>query len=417
MQHQAPGADGTSAALYAEQLHQIAHEAERKPPVPAIEPPKLEVDSVAAAKPPPLALSARAPGGAPTFNSARRALTARPASAGRGAPSPRPATARSSGDPLLGCGYVTLSPIANGAFSQVSRARHLATQREVATKTFHKAKYLQPGNAHLAQAMRNEIDVLRRLQPANHPHVANILEVVETPSAYIAVLEYCAGGSLHRLLQKSGACDRPHALGLGEERASSIGYMLASALAHMHGLGIAHRDVKPENVLFVRSDLREIKLCDFGFSVACGSKRLRTVCGTPQYMAPEIEAGASLTRGGGREPYHGWAADMWAYGALVFECLEGKPAFRGASNQQLNMRIVRASHEAFSAATPPPARHLIKKLLLVEPTARMPARGVLAHGWLAPYRKREAAEMAAETAQHAHYATPRDAASEPIEVR
>ena len=57
-------------------------------------------------------------------------------------------------------------------------------------------------------------------------------------------------------------------------------------------------------------------------------------------MAPEIEAH------GKREPYWGWAADMWAYACMAFELLEGKPAFRGASNQQLAMRIVRVSHEA-----------------------------------------------------------------------
>jgi len=313
-------------------------------------------------------------------------MTARPKQAPRPS-SARPSSARSSGDPLSGYGYVTLSPIANGAFSCVTRCLHLSTQREVAVKTFSKAKYLQPANAHLAQAMRNEIDVLRRLQPAAHPHVANIIEVIETHASFVAVLEYCSGGSLQRLLQKGGACDRPHALGLGEEHARHISYQIGAALAHMHGLGVAHRDVKPENVLFVKTDLQQVKLCDFGFAVACGPRRLRTVCGTPQYMAPEIEAL------GKREAYLGWAADMWAYGAMVFELLEGKPAFRGASNQQLNMRIVRASHEAFSSATPPPARGLIKRLLIVDAPNRLAARDAIAHPWLASCRPRgEAAE-------------------------
>ena len=106
-------------------------------------------------------------------------------------------------------------------------------------------------------------------------------------------------------------------------------------------------------------------------------------------MAPEIEAGALLTK---REPYHGWAADMWAYGALVFELLEGKPAFRGASTQQLNMRIVRASHEEFTSATPPPARSLVKKLLLLDGSMRMPARSAVAHGWFNSIRRRHAAD-------------------------
>ena len=169
--------------------------------------------------------------------SARRALSARSPGPDRRQTSPRgrPSSARSSGDPLLGHGYVTVSPIANGAFSQVSRARHLASGADVATKTFNKAKYLAPGNAHLAQAMRNEVDVLRRLKPAQHPHIANIVDLIETNTSFVAVLEYCAGGSLQRLLQKSGACDRPHSLGLGEERSRDIAFQLATALSHMHG--------------------------------------------------------------------------------------------------------------------------------------------------------------------------------------
>ena len=250
---------------------------------PAALPPKLDVlsaqlggsaleqqpESKPASQPPPrMPLSSRRMSDPqPTIQSARRALTARGApsshhrpSTARGPSTARPSTARSSaGDPLAGYGYITISPIANGAFSQVARAKHLSTQREVAVKTFLKAKYLQQGNEHLAQAMRNEIDVLRKLQPAQHPHIANIVEVLETHTSYVAVLEYCGGGSLQRLLQKSGACDRPHSLGLGEARACSISYQIAAALAHMHALGVAHRDVKPENVLFTDTDMSQVR--------------------------------------------------------------------------------------------------------------------------------------------------------------
>ena len=127
---------------------------------------------------------------------------------------------------------------------------------------------------------------------------------------------------------------------------------LGSALQHVHACGCAHRDVKPENVLFTDATQNQVKLCDFGFAVHCGGRRVRTVCGTPQYMSPEL-AGASLQS---RKPYDAPAVDMWAFGALIFEMLEGKPAFRASSIEQLNMRINKASHESFTQATPPPAR-------------------------------------------------------------
>jgi serine/threonine protein kinase len=233
-------------------------------------------------------------------------------------------------DPLLAHGYQTLSPIAQGAFSQVTRARHLSTQREVAIKTFNRNKISK--EAHLASAMKNELDVLKLLQGSAHQNIANMVEVLETKSSLLAVLEYCGGGSLQRCLQ-----GRPHATGLGPEAAMRIGGQIGAALAHMHGAGVAHRDVKPENVLFLDGTHQQIKLCDFGFAIACGNRRVRTVCGSPQYMAPELSK---------REPYHARASDMWAFACVIYDILEGKPAFRGTSMEQLNIRIMRASHEA-----------------------------------------------------------------------
>ena len=83
-------------------------------------------------------------------------------------------------------------------------------------------------------------------------------------------------------------------------------------------------------------------------------------------MAPELSR---------REPYHGWACDMWAFGALVYEMLEGKAAFRGSSMEQLNIRIMRASHEQFTQASPAHARQLVRACLSVDVEKRVPAPG------------------------------------------
>ena len=299
-------------------------------------------------------------------------------------PSNMASSARRGGvDPLVAHGYATMSPIANGAFSQITRARHLSTQWDVAVKTFSKAKYLTEGNEHLAKAMKNELDVLRRLEPLRHPTIANILEVVEDPSTIRAVLEYCGGGSLKRLMDKAGVGgNMARSFGLNGELSCSVATQVAQALEFIHDVGVCHRDIKPDNVLLVDNTAvadkqSHVKLCDFGFAVACGDRPVRTVCGTPQYMAPEI-AGACLAR---REPYLGAPCDMWAFGALVFEMLEGKPAFRAASLEQLKMRIVRASHEAFTAASPQPARALIKGCLELDAATRKTAKKAVASPW------------------------------------
>ena len=317
-------------------------------------------------------------GGAYLAPTPRRTMSARPSSA---VPGKRP-----SSDPLIAYGYQTLSPIAQGAFSQVTRARHLSTKIEVAVKTFNKAKINK--EEHLAKAMKNELEVLKLLQPSSHANIANILECVETERSILCVLEYCGGGSLQRHLQGlPGFGSSHHSTGAGSEMSRSIGLQVACALAHMHGQGLAHRDVKPENILFTDESKRLIKLCDFGFSIACGNRRVRTVCGSPQYMAPELSR---------REPYHGWACDVWAYAALCFEMLEGRPCFRGSSMEQLNIRIMRASHEAFTPATPSAARQLIKSLLVIDPNQRLQSSQIVEHHWFTGQAAAPAPSMTAD---------------------
>lgn len=282
-----------------------------------------------------------------------------------------------SADPLAQHGYQTLGPIAAGAFSQIVRARHAVSRHEVAIKTFNKAKCVK--EPHVGTAMKNELDVLKLLQATCHLNVANLVEVLDTRNSVHAVLEYCGGGSLQRRLQTRG-----HATGLSENEAVNVTRQLCGALDHMHGLGIAHRDVKPENVLFVDPSLVDVKLCDFGFAIKCGDRRLRTVCGSPQYMAPELSR---------REPYYGFPVDMWALCAVVYEMLHGKAAFRGSSMEQLGIRIMRVSHEAFSSNASPSARSFIKSGLIFDPLTRSTAQQARAHSWLTPI---EGAEKSSE---------------------
>lgn len=153
-------------------------------------------------------------------------------------------------DPLAPFGYQTLGPIAAGAFSTVVRARQVhggadegEPTAEVAVKSFNRAKYQKAG--WLRSALKNELDVLGELQQSRHPHIANLLHLHEAPQATHAVLQYCAGGSVHRHLRSLR-----HGTGLTEARCGQLTHQLALAIAHLHGLGIAHRDVKPENVLY-----------------------------------------------------------------------------------------------------------------------------------------------------------------------
>ena len=128
------------------------------------------------------------------------------------------------------------------------------------------------------------------------------------------------------------------------------------------------------SLLFTDLSKRQLKLCDFGFARGCAEgEKLKTQCGTPLYMAPE------LNRSG---LYLGQPVDVWAVGCILFEALHNKPPFRGDTMQQLQMRIKRASHEALRKDLTPHAKALIAGCLTVDATARATAAAVAEHAWL-----------------------------------
>ena len=233
---------------------------------------------------------------------------------GSSRPMPKAGGTTKRTDPLGQIGFRTVGPIAAGAFSTVVRATRRAgggdgaSPEEAAVKSFNRAKCakghepptplstrgsMSPSPLPLVTrgryakatwlkgALKNEIDVLETLQPSKHDHVANLIELHETHQATHAVLEYCSGGSVHRHLRSLR-----HGQALSEAHGGVLVQQLSLALAHLHELGIAHRDVKAENVLYTDTAKERIKLCDYGFAVVCGERKLRSVCGSPAYMPP-----------------------------------------------------------------------------------------------------------------------------------
>lgn len=107
-----------------------------------------------------------------------------------------------------------------------------------------------------------------------------------------------------------------------------------------------------------------VKLCDFGFAISCGNRKLRSVCGSPAYMAPELSS---------HESYWGPPVDLWALGCFIFEVIHGCPPFRGDSLDTLNLRIKRVDHAPFLRSLSTEARKVIKLLLVVDPLERVAA--------------------------------------------
>ena len=160
---------------------------------------------------------------------------------------------------------------------------------------------------------------------------------------------------------------------LGERQAAVVTAAVTEALGYLHGLGIAHRDVKPANVVH---DGQFWRVCDFGFAVACTDEKIREPLGTPAYSAPELVA---------KLPYVGKSVDMWALGVMLFEMVTGGLPFlaRGTA-ADLSLRIqngFQAALKSGSVAWTPqvPCVHMRAACALLYEAFVQRAH---AHGWL-----------------------------------
>ena len=167
-----------------------------------------------------------------------------------------------------------------------------------------------------SDAVLNEVKIL---QSVSHPNVINLVDVIDTPDYLYIVLELAEGGELFdKIIEKTR---------FNESEAKLHFYQMASAIQYLHSKNICHRDLKPENILLCSQDDENpvIKITDMGLSklVDLGTV-LKTFCGTPQYIAPEVIKGSGVF--GGPKPYS-LKVDCWGLGVILYILLSGTPPF------------------------------------------------------------------------------------------
>ncbi len=214
-------------------------------------------------------------------------------------------------------GYEVIREIGRGGMGVVYQARQAHPDRVVALKTILAGAHAGP--ARRARLLA-EADAIARLR---HPHVVQIYQVGQHEDLPFLALEYVDGGSLAQRLD--GTPQPP-----GD--AAALVEVIARAVHHAHEQGVVHRDLKPANVLLQAQGLQPLglatpKVTDFGLAklVAAGPHLTPTqaTLGTPSYMAPE--------QTDGRNQEVGPAADVYALGAILYECLTGRPPFKAAT--------------------------------------------------------------------------------------
>jgi eukaryotic-like serine/threonine-protein kinase len=206
--------------------------------------------------------------------------------------------------------------------SEVWSAHDLELDRDVAVK-------LLASDADRSRFER-EAQAVARL---SHPHVCRLFDYGEAGGRPYIVLELLLGGSLDDWLREG----RP----LADFETARIAAELASALGYAHAEGVLHRDVKPTNVLF--DSERTVKIADFGIARVIDAPTLTeagTLLGTATYISPEQSRGEPVTP----------ATDVYAFGAVLYQMLTGRPPFEGTD--WLEVAAMHATHE------PPPISSL-----------------------------------------------------------
>mmetsp|Transcript_5198 Transcript_5198/g.12622 ORF Transcript_5198/g.12622 Transcript_5198/m.12622 type:complete len:177 (-) Transcript_5198:382-912(-) len=158
-------------------------------------------------------------------------------------------------------------------------------------------------------------------------------------------MEFCVGGDFFSFIRKKGRLEMSTARFYAAE--------ITLALTYIHGKGIAYRGLKPENILIEMTG--HVKLADFGFSKKLAKdKRTYTLCGTPEYLAPEVLHSVG----------HHYGVDWWAFGVLLFEMLTGFPPFYDEHPFGIYQKIVQGvSKVKFPSVVDKNAKALIKALL------------------------------------------------------
>merc|ERR1740128_299442 len=246
-------------------------------------------------------------------------------------------------DPTDQSTYIRGRFLGKGGFARVHELINLSTNGLYAGKIIHKSRISKP---HHREKIAREIELHRNL---NHENVVQFLKHFEDSENIYILLENCSKKSLVHVLKVR------HVVTESETRY----YMkqLVNGVQYIHQQNIIHRDLKLGNLFLTGS--MEVKIGDFGLATRLGHEKKGTICGTPNYISPEV-----LNKEG-----HGFAADVWALGCVMYALLVGQPPFETSTLKETYTRIAENVYtvpETVSA----PANSLIRRLLHHNPRSR-----------------------------------------------
>jgi len=253
--------------------------------------------------------------------------------------------------------------LGRGCFGSVLLVRERATGHITAAKICASAS-----NSADDECPLREPELLRA---ARHQHIVELLAVYQSPTTLFLMQEQaCTDLMTHADAQPGGVLSEP------ETQRHLAG--LLSAVHHIHGLRIVHRDIKATNVLL--SERGEVKLADFGLAVRLpeGDALLTSVCGTHDYLAPEM-----IRCGHGEVEGYGAPVDLWGVGLLLYGLLiGGNPVERDTDIATLQAILAGDLSFPPDASLSADAKALVLGLLVTDPAARLTAKAAMREPWL-----------------------------------
>lgn len=260
--------------------------------------------------------------------------------------------------------------LGKGKFGSVYYAREKRSNKVVALKVLQRAQLLRDNIQH---QLRREVEVQSRLKSVcctfeitlssdcRHPNILRLYGYFYDRSRLYLILEFAPQGELFKVLKTKGKFDEPEA--------AKVVNQLASALQYLHHRHVIHRDIKPENLLLDEGG--NVKLADFGWCVHTIGLRRGTLCGTLDYLPPEMVEGR----------LHDSSVDLWSLGVLMYELLCGAPPFETPDTIGTYKRIV-AIDLKFPDHVSSLARDVIMALLRKDPMERLSLDALLQHRWI-----------------------------------
>lgn len=208
--------------------------------------------------------------------------------------------------------------------------------------------------------------ILRELaimQKLSHPFIIRLYDVMKSKRHFYVVLELVQGGELAREIEVNRR--------LSEERTRFYFHQLMIGVRYMHMNGIAHRDLKAQNLLL--DDEGNLRISDFGLSNIKQSDGLNwTQCGTMAYMAPEVQL---------KQGYDGFAADIWSCGCILYHMVTGRRPFSGTDREDLKEKIMRCQYDPIPDEIAPGAVSMIKRMLVIPYQKRIKMEEIIQHPW------------------------------------